>query len=605
MIALGRRRILSAFLAVFVFLTVWRGWELSNPRSRSTPSKPMTGYTKYEPDKDFLWRTIKHHYPVSSQRPLPTAAPGKLPLVQASFGAEPEADKKTRLARQAAIKGSFLKSWNAYKEYAWLRDEVTPISGKYKDTFGGWGATLVDSLDTLWMMGLKEDFAMAVDAVSEHVSFVTTDAKEINVFETTIRFLGGLLSAYDLSGDKRLLAKAHDVGDMLYKAFDTPNHLPVTRWNLHDAARGKKQEASDTTLLAEIGSLSMEFTRLSLLTKDPKYYDAVQRISELLAESQMSTKLPGMWSILVDGVRQNFDVGNTYSLGGMADSAFEYLPKMMALLGQEGGIYRDMYERSMNASSKHLFYRPMTPDSADVLFPGLLTVHEKAEGPITTELEPSSGHLTCFTGGMLALGGQLIASQEHVGYGEKLTNGCVWAYQAFRTGVMPETFYLSKCPTLEACEWDEGKWHKSIADLHAASGGDAASLIAEQDIPKGFAKLTDKRYILRPEAIESVFIMYRITGDKKWQDKAWTMWEAIDKLTTTELANSAVWDMNPKEGKEPSMADSMESFWLGETLKYFYLIFSEPKLISLDEWVFNTEAHPFKRLKKGVPPRVV
>jgi len=41
----------------------------------------------------------------------------------------------------------------------------------------------------------------------------------------------------------------------------------------------------------------------------------------------------------------------------------------------------------------------------------------------------------------------------------------------------------------------------------------------------------------------------------------------------------------------------MESFWLGETLKYFYLIFAEPDLVSLDEWVFNTEAHPFKRLK--------
>ncbi|KAG5958701.1 hypothetical protein E4U56_005346, partial [Claviceps arundinis] len=323
MISLGRRRILSALLALFALLTIWRAWDLSAASTGKLPVKPVTTRPQpYEPEKDYFWRTIRHNYPVTTFRPLPTAAVDSLPPVQAQeFAPETAAEKQVRLARQQDIKDSFVKSWRAYKKYAWLHDEVAPVSGGAKDTFGGWGATLVDALDTLWIMGLKDEFDEAVYDVAQNALFLFTKDREINVFETAIRFLGGLLSAYDLSGDERLLTKAHNVGDLLYKAFDTPNHLPVTRWNLHEAARGAKQTASSTTLLAEIGSLVLEFTRLSLVTKDPKYYDAVQHISELLAESQDMSKLRGMWPIVVDPVKEYFDAGATYTLGGMADSA--------------------------------------------------------------------------------------------------------------------------------------------------------------------------------------------------------------------------------------------------------------------------------------------
>ncbi len=118
--------------------------------------------------------------------------------------------------------------------------------------------------------------------------------------------------------------------------------------------------------------------------------------------------------------------------------------------------------------------------------------------------------------------------------------------------------------------------------------------IQEKRFPKGFVAIPDTRYILRPEAIESVFILYRITGRQDLLDSAWAMFRSIDMNTRTKLANSAISDMTVP--KDPPMIDSMESFWFGETLKYFYLIFSEPDLISLDEYVFNTEAHPLKRL---------
>ncbi|KAG6033865.1 hypothetical protein E4U41_006774, partial [Claviceps citrina] len=542
------------------------------------------------------------------------------------------AEKQVRLSRQQDIKDAFVKSWTAYKKHAWLRDELTPVSGGARDTFGGWGATLIDSLDTLWIMGLEDEFDEAVSAVADNALFLFTKDREINVFETAIRFLGGLLSAYDLSADERLLAKAHNLGDLLYKAFDTPNHLPVTRWNLHEAARGHPQSAPSTALLAETASLSLEFTRLSLLTGEPKYHDAVQHITELLAEAQDGTKLPGLWPHVVDPAGEYFDAGSTYTLGAMADSAYEYLPKMMALLGQPAGLYRDMYAKSVDAARDALLFRPMTPAGEDVLFAGFVTV--RPEDPARRRLlSPATGHLACFAGGMLALGGRLTRSEEHVSLGEKLTDGCVWAYGSFPRGVMPEAFYLTACPSaadkakakakaenkdkdkdkdndaapaagdeaplFPPCAWDPSAWHQQVLNAHSLPNGSpsqAQSLIQAKNLPPSFSLIGDARYALRPEAIESIFVMYRLTGDRAWQEKAWRMFRAIDTITATGLAYSAVADVNSPAGTPPAQTDSMESFWLAETLKYFYLVFGEPDVLSLDDWVFNTEAHPFRRL---------
>ncbi|KAG5981482.1 hypothetical protein E4U55_002905 [Claviceps digitariae] len=616
MISLGRRRILSALLTLFVLLTIWRAWELSAISTGKLPVKPVTSRPQYEAEKDYFWRTIAHNYPVSTFRPVPTAAADPLPPVQAKvFAAETAAEKEVRRQRQRDVKDSFVKSWNAYKKHAWLRDEVAPVSGGAKDTFGGWGATLIDALDTLWIMDLKDEFDDAVYDVAQNAVFLFTKDRQINVFETGIRFLGGLLSAYDLSGDQRLLAKAHNVGDMLYKAFDTPNHLPITRWDLHEAARGAQQTPSSTTLLAEIGSLALEFTRLSLVTGDPRYYDAVQHISELLAESQDKSKLRGMWPIVVDPVEEYFDAGATYTLGAMADSTYEYMPKMMALLGQRSGIYRDMYTKSVDAARQHLFFRPMTPDQADILFSGFVEI-DPEDPSRKKHLRHAAGHLTCFVGGMLALGGQLTQTEEHVSDAAKLTDGCVWAYKSFSRGVMPETFYLTPCPPpptpqspspspsdqdpSSSCPWNPSSWHQQVLNAHfspTANPKQAESIIQNENLPPSFSSIGDPRYILRPEAIESIFIMYRITGDPSWQHKAWHMWKAIDTMTSTPLAYSAVQDVNPPPGQKPLHTDSMESFWLAETLKYFYLIFEDPHVLSLDDWVFNTEAHPFRRLK--------
>jgi len=512
--------------------------------------------------------------------------------VQAKFPAESQDARAIRLQRRDAVKDTFLRSWNTYRTHAWLHDEVGPVSGEAKDPFGGWGATLIDALDTLWIMGLKDDFYAAVDAVHSNISFETTTASQISTFETSIRFLGGLLSAYDLSGDRRLLSKARDVGDMLYKAFDTPERMPIPKWDFHAAAEGAVQSSPGALLLAEMGSYSLDFTRLSLLTKDPKYYEVAARITDILYETQLKTKIPGLWPTHVGLTVQSLDAGGDYSFGAEADSAFEYMAKMIALLGDQLPQYREMYSRSIEAAAQRLFYRPLTPDNEDILISG--TARNLATGPQT---ETTAQHLSCFAGGMLALGGRLTGNESHVNMGSKLTHGCIWLYKSGPRGLLPEACTLTACPDAASCDWDRNidVWYDALRYRYGSSRS-VEDIIADNRLPSGWVYIQGSYYILRPEAIESVFVLYRVTGDRSLMDQAWEMWTAINDASITELANSAIDDINVPPGQLLKLSDSMESFWLSETLKYFYLLYSEPELVSLDEWVFNTEAHPFRRM---------
>lgn len=113
---------------------------------------------------------------------------------------------------------------SSYKAYAWGRDELKPLSKRGQDNWGGMGVTLVDSLDTLWLMGMKKEFAEAREWVARDLSFANAGA--VSVFETTIRELGGLLSAYELSRDKVFLDQATKLGDLLMPAFQSPSGIP-------------------------------------------------------------------------------------------------------------------------------------------------------------------------------------------------------------------------------------------------------------------------------------------------------------------------------------------------------------------------------------------
>ncbi|KAG5989841.1 hypothetical protein E4U52_005197 [Claviceps spartinae] len=522
----------------------------------------------------FDWSKAKLYHPPPSIKPLPTGPPRKMARVQAKSDAFVYTAETKK--RQRAVRDACKRSYDAYRTHAWMKDELKPVSGGFKNPFGGWAATLVDALDTLWIMNLRDEFREAAKAVTA-IDWSDTGDGAANLFETTIRHLGGLLGAYDLSGDAALLDKAVELGEMLYHAFDTPNNLPGF-WLNYDEARRGKLVAGTNDPSASPASLCVEFTRLSQITGDSKYYDATDRVTRFLQRTQNDTLLPGMWPITLD-LRHETIRDTTFTLGALADSLYEYLPKMHALLGGVDPTYEQLYRGAMNAVTQNLLFRPMVPDQRDILFSG-----DYHAARTSGNLTPESQHLTCFAGGMFGLGGRLFDIPQHVSVGERLARGCAWAYEVFPTGVMPEIFRLIPCggvdsPQEGSCSWDEAAWQKEQ--------------VADRPLPKGFADARDPQYQLRPEAIESLFVLYRITAKRELQDMAWVMFQAILEATETEFAYAAISDVTT-EGKTKKV-DSMESFWLAETLKYFYLIFSPPDLVSLDEYVLNTEAHPLKR----------
>ncbi|KIW09139.1 uncharacterized protein PV09_00076 [Verruconis gallopava] len=540
---------------------------LRSPRIHLTwetcPNVPPSYPLGWSHKPTFDWRGIEIKNPVRSLTRLPTSRPSRIPRIQYPFAGGEEKRLIELDERREAVKKVFLRGWNTYRSKAWLHDELRPLSGYWKDNFGGWGATLFDNLDTLWIMGLDDEFEEAVYAAVD-ISLDPEDAREnsINMFETTIRHLGGLLAAYDLTDCTypQLLDKAMELGAMIYASYDTPNHMPVTRWRVHQY--NQQQLVSENGIIAELASASLEFTRLSQLTGDMRYYDIVERITKLLAQQQSKTQLPGMFPIAVGTREEDLTKGETFSFGAMADSAFEYFSKTWQLLNGRDRRYQTLFEGAMNAASSHLLFRPSVPDHADILFSG--NYHA-----VSGELDLQVQHLGCFTGGMYLLGGKLFGNASHLDIGRKLTNGCVWAYQNAPLGIMPEILQVPACPSFEPCEYDTENETRSAP----------------------FLRVLDARYNLRPEAVESVFYAYRITGDPRYQDVAWDMFQAIENNTATEFGNAAIQNVT-----DPAVThiDSMESFWMSETLKYLYLIFSDPAYISLDEWVFNTEAHPFR-----------
>ncbi|EAW10457.1 glycoside hydrolase family 47 protein [Aspergillus clavatus NRRL 1] len=574
-----------------------RAVDLSLPPGAEPPlTNASAEYLPHPPQSENRMRWTKHaeKHPVSSFIPLPTSAPSPIPRIQHDFPSESWLGRRKRVNRQKVVKEAFEHAWKGYKTHAWLRDELSPLSARHRNTFAGWAATLVDALDSLVIMGMEDEFQDALHAL-EKIDFTMTDATQINVFETIIRYVGGLLGAYDLTDGRYpiLLKKAVELADMIYAAFDTKNRMPQSRWQWTRSAQGLAIQPSRNTILAELGSLNLEFTRLSQLTKDPKYYDAVQRIMNLLEDAQNRTKIPGLWPMMVNAIDLEF-TDPRFTIGGMADSTYEYLPKEHMLLGAQTNQFQKMYAASMDSIKKYLLFRPMTKDGQDILFAG--NVHTSVSTKIHPE--PQWEHLKCFFGGTVGIGAKVFDRPEELSIARKLTDGCIWAYDVMPTGIMPETLQVSPCQSMESCEWDEQQWYQDVRRrLARGSKADdtvkeAKAIIKEKGLQPGVTEVSDGRYLLRPEAIESVFIMYRITGDKKLQDDAWRMFQNIEKMTRTKYAHAAIDDVR---NAHSAQLDYMESFWLAETLKYFYLIFSEPDLVSLDEYVLNTEAHPFKR----------
>ena len=267
-------------------------------------------------------------------------------LLLLSFAAAPavlcqRAGVQGRMARR--VRAEFLHAWRGYVKYAWGHDELRPLSRKPRDWYDEQSlcVTPVDALDTLILMGLKDEARRAKELIVTRLSF----NKDVNakVFEVTIRLLGGLLSGYQLTNDRRLLALAEDLGTRLLPAFESPTGLPYRYVNLRT---GKVRGAE--TNPAEAGTLLVEFGALAKLTRKPVFYDKAKRALVEIFKRRSPLGLVGQ--------RINVETGewtNTDShLSAEIDSYYEYLLKCWLLFGDED--CRRMWLESVAAVNKYL-----------------------------------------------------------------------------------------------------------------------------------------------------------------------------------------------------------------------------------------------------------
>src|SRR5881296_1863215 len=247
-------------------------------------------------------------------------------------------------ARQLAarVRTEFLHAWNAYERYAWGHDALRPLSKTAHDWYGGsLLMTPVDALDTLILMHLDPEAARARSLIVNDLSF----DRDIYVknFEITIRLLGGLLSSYQLTGDKRLLSLAEDLGSRLLPVFNSPTGLPYVYVNLRTG-----QTRDPVTNPAETGTLLVEFGTLSRLTGKPVFYEKAKRALVETFKRRSPLGLVGQSINVATGVWTNTD---SHISGGI-DSYYEYLWKCWVLFGDKD--CRDMWAASIPAVNKYL-----------------------------------------------------------------------------------------------------------------------------------------------------------------------------------------------------------------------------------------------------------
>ncbi|XP_078619706.1 mannosyl-oligosaccharide 1,2-alpha-mannosidase IA-like isoform X1 [Branchiostoma floridae x Branchiostoma japonicum] len=455
-------------------------------------------------------------------------------------GGEPT-DQDTKMKRDK-IKEMMKFAWDNYVQYAWGQNELKPISkrGHSASIFGNsaMGATIVDGLDTLYLMGLMDEYKKGRDWIATNLKMEAT--ADISVFEVTIRFVGGLLAAFAMTGDQMFKDKAVMIADKLLPAFNTPTGIP---WALVNTKRGNGRNwgwaSGGSSLLAEYGTLHLEFAYLTELTGNSVYLDKVKRVREVISELD---KPDGLYPIYINPKTGKWGQ-NHASLGAMGDSFYEYLLKSWIMSGKIDNNARRMYDQAMTAIDKMMVQKSAS---------GLTYVGDYKNKRVEKKMD----HLSCFSGGMFMLGVEGAPEELKNRYkelGTEITNTCHESYIRSATRLGPEAFRFE---------------------------GNVEAMSIRQN---------EKYYILRPEVIESYFYMWRFTKDTKYRDWGWDAAQALEKYCRTPGGFTGIRDVyNPN----PAQDDVQQSFFLAETLKYLYLLFSEDTLLPLDSWVFNTEAHP-------------
>ncbi|XP_029853421.1 mannosyl-oligosaccharide 1,2-alpha-mannosidase IA isoform X1 [Aquila chrysaetos chrysaetos] len=462
-----------------------------------------------------------------------------------AVGQEP-ADPAVR-QRRAKIKEMMKHAWDNYKRYAWGLNELKPISkqGHSSNLFGNiQGATIVDALDTLYIMEMKEEFKEAKEWVEKNLDFNVN--AEISVFEVNIRFVGGLLSAYYLSGEEVFRKKAVELGEKLLPAFNTPTGIPWALLNIKSGiGRNWPWASGGSSILAEFGTLHLEFVHLSHLSGNPVFAEKVMNIRKVLNRLD---KPEGLYPNYLNPSSGQWGQHHV-SIGGLGDSFYEYLLKAWLMSDKTDEEGKKMYYDAVQAIETHLIRKSS----------GGLTYIAEWKGGL---LEHKMGHLTCFAGGMFALGADGAPNDKtghHIELGAEIARTCHESYDRTSMKLGPEAFRFD---------------------------GGVEAIATRQN---------EKYYILRPEVIETYMYMWRLTHDPKYRQWGWEAVEALEKHCRVDGGYSGIRDVY---NNHESHDDVQQSFFLSETLKYLYLLFSEDDLLPFEHWVFNTEAHPLPVLHK-------
>uniref|UniRef100_A0A671WQR9 alpha-1,2-Mannosidase n=1 Tax=Sparus aurata TaxID=8175 RepID=A0A671WQR9_SPAAU len=450
--------------------------------------------------------------------------------------------------RREKVKEMMKFAWDNYKLYAWGKNELRPLTrnGHLGNMFGGLkGASIIDSLDTLYIMGLMDEYNDAKEWVQTSLDLNSNG--EASLFEVNIRYVGGLLSAYYLTGEEVFKSKVLELGEKLLPAFNTPTGIPRGVINLGSGTSWSWGWASaGSSILAEFGTLHLEFVHLSELSANPIYTEKVMNIRKLLNKIE---KPHGLYPNFLSPVSGNW-VQHHVSIGGLGDSFYEYLIKSFLMSDKTDGDAKKMYYSALEAIEANLVQKS----------PGGLTYMAEWRGGI---LDHKMGHLACFSGGMIGIGaddGVPEKRQHYLDLAAEITHTCHESYTRSATKLGPEAFRFD-------------------------GGGEATA-----------TRLSDRYYILRPEVIESYMYMWRLTHDPKYREWGWEAVEALEQHCRVEAGFSGIRDVYTTTASHDNM---QQSFFLSETLKYLYLLFSDDDLLPLEDWVFNTEAHPLPIIRKS------
>ncbi|KAJ3085971.1 mannosyl-oligosaccharide alpha-1,2-mannosidase, partial [Quaeritorhiza haematococci] len=459
--------------------------------------------------------------------------------------------------RAGAVVKAMKHTWDGYVKYAWGFDELHPLSKTGRDWGdGGLGFTIIDALDTLWIMNLKDEFKKARDWVDEKLDFDTAKGP-VNLFETTIRVLGGLLSTHDLSQDPLFLHKAVDLADRLLAAFETQSGVPVASVDLIN----RKPVWYAVSSTSEVSTLQLEFKYLAHLTGNKTYWDKVEHVMRKLEEQP---KTDGLVPIYVEPSSGRF-TGTEIRLGSRGDSYYEYLFKQYFQTSKRQPNYLHSWQQAWQGVKTHLLARSQPSN--------FLFIGEWPTGR-SEHVYPKMDHLVCFFPGTLALSitegksarGLKLSKEDEddLRIAEELTRTCYEMYAMNPTHLAPEIAFFN----LDSPSSSSSSSNARIYGSHFSSEGDI------------YIKRADAHNLLRPETVESLFYMWRITGDEKYREWGWKIFEGFEKWAKVETGGYA--DLDDVTKVPAPKRDKMETFWLGETLKYFYLLFTDTSVIPLD-----------------------